>query len=318
MAWNLDDRWLWLGLGALTFVAVKGIAYGLQDTLKLVELPEPANETSNENSAEDSISLESLRTLAASPNPDIANAAISLLVSRFASSDTACDKLTLEIFSSSSETRSRAKQMLDILDNYPLPTDFPKPDVLRVERVREYQESHRTNERVHRMCMAFYKAMNQLQHGSDSHREVAEAVEKALLGLDVAHRRGMMTTTTTARWHGGGGGGGVGAHDDDDDQDDDQDDDPFSGLYHSVESLDEILARAGSSSHPIRLPTAALSALLHEHSDSELSNPSLVRSDRSVMTAATATEESPEEAEMRRRRNRAARVMEIAEDYIIV
>jgi len=80
-------------------------------------------------------------------------------------------------------------------------------------------------------------------------------------------------------------------------------------LNLSVESLDRLLARAGSTTSPVRVPTAALSALLHNHTART--------SGTTVGSGARLPEESPEEAEMRRRRNRSVRVME-TEDHIIL
>lgn len=78
----------------------------------------------------------------------------------------------------------------------------------------------------------------------------------------------------------------------------------------SVESLDQLLARDGSTVYPLQIPTAALSALLHAQGDRRGGIP--------LESATRRPEESPEEAEVRRRRNRSARVMEVAEEYIIV
>lgn len=127
MAWALDDRWLWLGFGknhpssiisalasnqltasgALFYVAAKGIAYGLRDTLQLTEFDRPTDNAKpdHESHAEDctmdcldsvllvpiltlyclAIGLDSLRTLATSPNPDIANAFVLLTIARLVS-----------------------------------------------------------------------------------------------------------------------------------------------------------------------------------------------------------------------------------------
>ncbi|KAF1353637.1 hypothetical protein BDV97DRAFT_419676 [Delphinella strobiligena] len=288
MAWALDDRWLWLGFGALFYVAAKGIAYGLRDTLQLTEFDRPTDNAKpdHESHAEDSIGLDSLRTLATSPNPDIANAAISLLVSRFASSDAACNELTLDLFSGSKEIRHHAKYVLDLLDNYPLPADFPKPDVLRTQCVRDLQASHKADHRMYMLCVRYFKALNRHRHGLLSHRDVADAVEA---GMRIPSST-LQDSEHVPAMRGDNG--------------------PYLELDLSVETLDQIISRAGANARPVRVPSAALSALLHTQADRE-SHLLHGRGTRFL-------EESPEEAEVRRRRNRAARVMEIAEDYVIV
>jgi hypothetical protein len=38
MAHRIDDRWLWLGTGALLFIAFKSISYAIHDTVRLTEV----------------------------------------------------------------------------------------------------------------------------------------------------------------------------------------------------------------------------------------------------------------------------------------
>lgn len=144
------------------------------------------------------------------------------------------------------------------------------------------------------MCVAFFKAFGRMQHGLLGYRDVAEAVHAASLASNSSsqvNRAGSLHAFRTPTLP--------------------DSDHAFPDLDLSVESLENILSRAGSASQPVRVPTAALSALLHSHAGRR-GTVSATRSTRQF------PEESPEEAEIRRRRNRAARVMEIAEDYIIV
>ena len=38
MAHRIDDRWLWLGTGALLLIAYKSISYAIHDTVRLTEV----------------------------------------------------------------------------------------------------------------------------------------------------------------------------------------------------------------------------------------------------------------------------------------
>jgi hypothetical protein len=38
MAHRIDDRWLWLGTGALLLIAFKSISYAIHDTVRLTEV----------------------------------------------------------------------------------------------------------------------------------------------------------------------------------------------------------------------------------------------------------------------------------------
>ncbi|GAB7354048.1 hypothetical protein MBLNU459_g4628t2 [Dothideomycetes sp. NU459] len=181
MAWAWDDRWLWLGLG-LWLRYSQGITCALQDTVQLSEIKDPNITKANvESDAEEAIGLDALHTLSRSSNPDIANAALSLLISRFALSDAGCDSLTLELFSPSAQTRRRAKQVLELIDSQPLAADVHKPDVLRVERVQELRNATKSDDvRTQSMCMAFFRSFGPLSQGIGSLAGVADAVEAAM------------------------------------------------------------------------------------------------------------------------------------------
>ena len=132
-----------------------------------------------------------------------------------------------------------------------------------------------------------------MHHGLASHRDVADAVEAAM--------EASTAPPPAARRLDGVGGILLPGQGDDEGEGLDE---GYTAL--SVESLDRLLSRAGSSSQPVRVPAAALSALLHEQTGRADGGP-LARGSRHA-------EESPEEAEMRRRRNRAVTVVGSDED----
>lgn len=242
--------------------------------------------------------LSSLLVPSSSPSKQTICSAISLLVSRFALSDKACNELTLDIFSPSTRVRERTKHILTLLDNYPLPTDFPKPDILRADVIKDFQDEHGADPEISFTCMRFFRALGRMNHGIGGYRDVAIAVEAAMrtaLPLDSLHMSHTddafdeLRTSLPSR-------GSVPR-------------DEFDSRLQALgESLEELITGA-SRDRPVRVPTAALSALMHAQAN---------RRDLPVHRSTMFPEESPEEAEVRRRRNRAARVMEIAEEYIIV
>jgi hypothetical protein len=95
MAWKIDDRALWLGLGlslspqtelrqvlmyhdlgVFAFVAVRAVSYALHETLRLTEIHEEPrkNLCPVSQDTEDAIKAESLSVLAKSQNLDIQHA----------------------------------------------------------------------------------------------------------------------------------------------------------------------------------------------------------------------------------------------------
>lgn len=223
---------------------------------------------------------------------------IALLVSRFAASPSACRHLTADIFSRSSDVRDLAKHVLELFDTYSPPpstllTHNNKPLILDLDWVLNLRDNSKTDETTQAMCLAFSAAYDRVNQGIFNYRQVAEAVEWALLNpSSLAESRVLRLTS-------------------------DGHPTVIVGLDQSldrrIESLDHrvIASVRGSSTPPVRVPTAALSAILQSGVVGR-------RSETHATTSRRFPEESPEEAEVRRRRNRAARVMEVAEEYVIV
>ncbi|KAF1959094.1 hypothetical protein CC80DRAFT_440338 [Byssothecium circinans] len=118
----IQDRYLWLGLGVFTFVAVKAIAHGLRHIVDLTEvrhyfpLPQlqPPN-TSSPRSNQDSIKTDSLTTLATCNNIEIRRAATKILCDRFESHPTAWKLLYRDLKSKDAETLHRAQLAIHLL-----------------------------------------------------------------------------------------------------------------------------------------------------------------------------------------------------------
>ncbi|KAK5124109.1 hypothetical protein LTR85_001812 [Meristemomyces frigidus] len=124
MAPRIDDRWLWLGFGVFIFFAARNIRNAIKDTVILTEI-DPAqyedNDEKGKKQPEDSIDLAALKTLATSPNPNIANAAISLIVTRFAQMPSASQTLAQDSYSKDETIRRQARTAVTFLKDYPLP-----------------------------------------------------------------------------------------------------------------------------------------------------------------------------------------------------
>ncbi|KAJ9648555.1 hypothetical protein H2199_001410 [Coniosporium tulheliwenetii] len=120
MAWRIDDRWLWLGLGAVTFVAVRGISYALHEVVRLVEVSEPPQEEKDleEDSSTDpvAISLTSLKTLATCDNANIRDAAIKVVCARVIADKAAQDLIISQLYSPDTLTREIATRAAHLID----------------------------------------------------------------------------------------------------------------------------------------------------------------------------------------------------------
>ena len=161
--------------------------------------------------------------------------------------------------------------------------------------MRDLQNRPDADQKTNLMCMRFFKALGRLRHGRASYRDVADAVESA-------GRLSQSAMPLSMRPDGSYYADHLPLLS--------SDDDALRDLDLGLESLDIMLSRVASSTHPVRVPTAALSAMLRNHQGRLSTTP--------PRETPRFPDESPEEAEVRRRRNRAARVLEIAEDYIIV
>ncbi|KAF2764782.1 hypothetical protein EJ03DRAFT_15979 [Teratosphaeria nubilosa] len=125
MAFRLDDRHLALGLGIFLFAAAWGIRYAIKDVNALTEIEplEPLEDDTLQR-PEDLIDLSTLKTLAESPNHNIAHSAISLIVTRFASMPNAHEILAQDCYSKNEKVRSQARTALKFLKDYPFPADL--------------------------------------------------------------------------------------------------------------------------------------------------------------------------------------------------
>ncbi|KAF1835425.1 hypothetical protein BDW02DRAFT_638609 [Decorospora gaudefroyi] len=119
MASDIPDRWLWLGLGVFTFIAIQQVSTGLKQVRNLTQIrnPEhmpprrPAIPSGPPTYKEDGIKTSSLLTLATSHNTDIRNTATHLLCTRFCASKTAKDLLMRDLYSSNDEEVTHRAQL---------------------------------------------------------------------------------------------------------------------------------------------------------------------------------------------------------------
>jgi hypothetical protein len=121
---KLDDRWLCFSLGIFLFASFHTIRHCIKDTLHLTEISPTSDRTEYADSPqqpEDSISLSTLKTLALSPNHNIANSAISLIVMRFAMLPDAHEILAKDWYSKNEKLRRQARTALKFLQDYPSP-----------------------------------------------------------------------------------------------------------------------------------------------------------------------------------------------------
>ncbi|KAH7123825.1 hypothetical protein B0J11DRAFT_506875 [Dendryphion nanum] len=121
MASRIDDRWFWLGLGAFTFFAVKGVAYGLRTIVTLTEVHTPPPKPTIPSAAarnEDAIKISSLETLALCNNVEIRKASTRILCERFITDNAACALLWKDLDSRNPLRVRRAELALRLLDDY--------------------------------------------------------------------------------------------------------------------------------------------------------------------------------------------------------
>jgi hypothetical protein len=106
--------------GVFTFVAVKGVAYGLRNIVQLTEVhkspPQPAIPLSN--GKEDAIKTSSLQTLATCSNVEIRKAATKILCQRFIAHPAALDMIAKDLQSTNPDTNHRAQLAFDLLCDY--------------------------------------------------------------------------------------------------------------------------------------------------------------------------------------------------------
>ncbi|KAK3111328.1 hypothetical protein LTR53_013551 [Teratosphaeriaceae sp. CCFEE 6253] len=116
MAEAIPDRRLWLAFAAFFAAATIGIRYALADLQSLAPPPLPAEPVDpTPSKPEDSIPLPTLRTLIASPNLHIANAATQILIHRFAALPSARQELRADYHSPDEAVRGRCRAAMEFL-----------------------------------------------------------------------------------------------------------------------------------------------------------------------------------------------------------
>ena len=111
MATRIDDRYLWLGVGALAFVVVKGVQYAMADLTILTKIDPYQYEPKSNKSAypEDDLSLETLQRLSESNNTNISNSAISLVLGRLSRMPQIVQMITDDLASSDPVIQQRSQ-----------------------------------------------------------------------------------------------------------------------------------------------------------------------------------------------------------------
>src|SRR3954465_12188177 len=109
MAPTIDDRYLWLGLGVFTFIAIRGVAHGLRTIVQLTEVHEPPPKPippPPRLGKEDAIKTESLEILALNTtNPPLRKSATKILCERFFAHPPSRARLLKELNSSDPEIK---------------------------------------------------------------------------------------------------------------------------------------------------------------------------------------------------------------------
>lgn len=122
---RVGDHWLWLGLGVFTFFAIKGVAHGLREVVRLTEVSEqPPCLRKHPQSSEDAIKTESLETLATCSNVEIRKAATKILCDRFMKNSEAKQLLITDFHSHSPELQESALKALKLLDCHAVSGDW--------------------------------------------------------------------------------------------------------------------------------------------------------------------------------------------------
>jgi hypothetical protein len=102
------------------------------------------------------------------------SSATTLILSRFAQDDSSASALTLDLFSPNSDTRRKAKQLLDLFDN--IGTEiYP----LRDSAVSALHDKSGPTTQI--MCRAFFRASRRYRRGLASLRDIAEVVEDSTI-----------------------------------------------------------------------------------------------------------------------------------------
>lgn len=122
MSFRIDDRWLWLGLGFVTFFAIKNVATGLREIVTLTEVhtppPRPAIPPNTIIRGEDAIKTSSLEILALCNNIEIRKATTRILCERFMTDPTACGMLRNDLNNPNPERVRKARLALRLLHEF--------------------------------------------------------------------------------------------------------------------------------------------------------------------------------------------------------
>jgi len=114
------------------FIATKSISKALITTVDLNVIHSPDSQTTAPNAAiESTLDSKTLGTLSQSPNPEIARSATEILLTRFATSDKEITAWSADIFSPSPSIRKRATALFTLLRSRGLAPGVPEPDVLK-------------------------------------------------------------------------------------------------------------------------------------------------------------------------------------------
>ncbi|KAF1814095.1 hypothetical protein P152DRAFT_472860 [Eremomyces bilateralis CBS 781.70] len=192
-----SDRWIWLGVGVLTFVAVKSVSYALGDILRLTEIQDHKRTPGVSQETEDAINLESLYLLATCPNVDIRKAALKIFCDRFSQNNTAKMLLGDDLLHPDPETRTMAAQAAAVLEKYdvshaihqlPLPFLNPQNPSART-RTREENPEELALRRRRREAMVLNEGDHPvrqddiIQRGGRARDDETAMTERALASL---------------------------------------------------------------------------------------------------------------------------------------
>ncbi|KAF2132787.1 hypothetical protein P153DRAFT_333367 [Dothidotthia symphoricarpi CBS 119687] len=142
MASNIDDRWLWLGLGVFTFVAITRVSAGLHQVRTLTEISTPiipplgprTVHSPSSTHQEDAIKTSSLLVLATSQNTELRLSATKILCSRFYASQKLRKHLVRDLNSKDPDTRHRAQLAFNLLCENGVVREYSALKALESER----------------------------------------------------------------------------------------------------------------------------------------------------------------------------------------
>lgn len=142
MSHQIDDRWLWLGVGFGLIVAFKGIKYAIEDTVRLTQVKPLGKDQDEElqRQPEDckiplehldmqdliplpAIPVDVLRTLVDSPNPNINKCATDIVLARCVKSPSLIAEVQADAKSSNTDLRRKARLAMRLLGSWSLGGD---------------------------------------------------------------------------------------------------------------------------------------------------------------------------------------------------